>query len=106
MAAGSLLCLPSGSFFLRVPMPHHLDRAGASVAPRAPLPAPRTESAPILLYAPQSNLERSKIDMLHTARVSADVPMYSFTDRELAEELVRLARSGVQVRIYRDNGQY
>jgi len=29
--------------------------------------------------------------------------MYSFTDRELAEELVRLARSGVRVRVYRDS---
>ena len=29
--------------------------------------------------------------------------MYSFTDRELAAELVRLARSGVRVRVYRDS---
>ena len=34
-------------------------------------------------------------------RVSVDV--YSFTDRELAAELVRLARSGVRVRVYRDS---
>jgi len=63
-------------------------------------------TAPILLYAPQSNLERSEMEMLHTARVSVDVAMYSFTDRELAEELARLARSGVQIRVYRDSGQY
>jgi phosphatidylserine/phosphatidylglycerophosphate/cardiolipin synthase-like enzyme len=36
-------------------------------------------------------------------RVSVDVAMYSFTDRELAAELVRLARSGVRVRVYRDS---
>jgi hypothetical protein len=29
--------------------------------------------------------------------------MYSFTDRDLAAELVRLARSGVRVRVYRDS---
>jgi hypothetical protein len=29
--------------------------------------------------------------------------MYSFTDRELAEERVRLARSGVRVRVYSDS---
>jgi PLD-like domain len=34
---------------------------------------------------------------------SVDVAMYSFTDRELAAELVRLARSGVRVRVYRDS---
>ncbi len=77
-----------------------------SVAPRAPLPVPRTESAPILLYAPQSNLERSELEVLRMARVSIDVATYSFTDRELAQELARLARSGVQVRVYRDSGQY
>jgi phosphatidylserine/phosphatidylglycerophosphate/cardiolipin synthase-like enzyme len=32
--------------------------------------------------------------------------MYSFTDRELAEELVRLAKSGVRVRVYRDWREY
>ena len=35
--------------------------------------------------------------------MSVDVAMYSFTDRELAAELVRLARSGVRVRVYRDS---
>jgi phosphatidylserine/phosphatidylglycerophosphate/cardiolipin synthase-like enzyme len=37
--------------------------------------------------------------MLRTAKVSVDVAMYSFTDRELAEELVALAHSGVKVRV-------
>src|SRR5258707_12573590 len=56
----------------------------------------------VVLYAPESNLERSEIETLRTAKVSVDVAMYSFTDRELAAELVRLARSGVRVRVYRD----
>jgi phosphatidylserine/phosphatidylglycerophosphate/cardiolipin synthase-like enzyme len=57
----------------------------------------------VVLHAPESNLERSEIETLRTAKVSVDVAMYSFTDRELAEELVRLARSGVRVRVYRDS---
>src|SRR5260370_9681178 len=56
----------------------------------------------VVLYAPESNLERSEIETLRKAKVSVDVAMYSFTDRELAAELVRLARSGVRVRVYRD----
>ena len=35
--------------------------------------------------------------------MSVNVAMYSSTDRELAAELVRLARSGVRVRVYRDS---
>ena len=63
-------------------------------------------SGAVLLYSPQSNLERSEMETLSRARVSIDVAMYSFTDRELAEELCRLARSGVRVRVYRDGEQY
>lgn len=61
---------------------------------------------PVLLFAPETNLERSELDVLETARVSVDVAMYSFTDRELAEELGRLARRGVHVRVYRDRSEY
>jgi len=32
--------------------------------------------------------------------------MYSFTDRELAEELVALAHSGVKIRVYRDSREF
>jgi phosphatidylserine/phosphatidylglycerophosphate/cardiolipin synthase-like enzyme len=42
------------------------------------------------------------METLGSARVSIDIAMYSFTDRPLAEQLVRLARSGVRVRVYRD----
>ena len=63
-------------------------------------------SGPVLRYSPQSNLERSEMETLSRARVSIDVAMYSFTDRELAEELCRLAQSGVRVRVYRDGEQY
>jgi len=66
--------------------------------------APAVHAA--VLYAPEANLERSEIETLRTAKVYVDVAMYSFTDRELTEELVRLARSGVRVRVYRDSREY
>lgn len=52
------------------------------------------------LYSPGSNLERSEPAQLETATRTLDVAMYSFTDRELAEELAMLARKGVRVRVY------
>ncbi len=44
--------------------------------------------------------------MLETATRSVDVAMYSFADREIAEELANLARKGVRVRVYRDRTQF
>ncbi len=58
------------------------------------------------LYSPGTNLERSELAQLETATRSVDVAMYSFTDRELAEELATLARKGVRVRVYRDREQF
>ena len=58
------------------------------------------------LYSPGTNLERSELAQLETATRSVDVAMYSFTDRELAEELVGLVRRGVRVRVYRDREQF
>ncbi len=57
-------------------------------------------------YSPGTNLERSELAKLETATRSVDVAMYSFTDRELAEELATLARKGVRVRVYRDREQF
>ncbi len=58
------------------------------------------------LYSPETNLERSELAQLETATRFVDVAMYSFTDRELAEELADLAHKGVRVRVYRDQEQY
>lgn len=58
------------------------------------------------LYAPGTNLERSELAQLETATRSIDVAMYSFTDRELAEELAALALKGIHVRVYRDREQF
>ncbi len=60
----------------------------------------------VALYSPESNLERSEMETLDSAKVSIDIAMYSFTDRPLAEQLVRLARNGVRVRVYRDWREY
>ncbi len=58
-------------------------------------------------FAPQTNLE--KID-LHWLQKAAGpnklyIAMYSFTDKALANEIIELAKSGVQVYIYRDDKQ-
>ena len=58
------------------------------------------------LYSPGANLERSELAQLETATRTLDVAMYSFTDRELAEELATLARKGVRIRVYRDREQF
>jgi phosphatidylserine/phosphatidylglycerophosphate/cardiolipin synthase-like enzyme len=76
----------------------------ASAQSGADVCAARTHA--VVLYAPESNLERREIETLHSAKVSVDIAMYSFTDRDLAEELVRLAKNGVRVRVYRDWREY
>lgn len=67
---------------------------------------PGTAQTDAHLYSPGTNLERSELAQLETATRSVDVAMYSFTDRELAEELAALARKGVRVRVYRDREEF
>jgi phosphatidylserine/phosphatidylglycerophosphate/cardiolipin synthase-like enzyme len=57
-------------------------------------------------YSPSENLEQIDRERLDRAQRTVDIAMYAFTDRYLAEELVKLARRGVQVRLYRDREQY
>ena len=76
---------------------------GKYATAQTPRPAP---GGAAVLYSPGTNLEHSELDMLRLARASVDVAMYSFTDRELADELCQLARSGVRVRVYRDWSEY
>ena len=57
-------------------------------------------------YSPGENLERVDLDRLSTAQKSIDIAMYAFTDKYLAEELLRLAHNGVTIRIYRDHDQW
>ncbi len=57
-------------------------------------------------FSPAENLEQLERARLDTARHTIDIAMYSFTDRYLAEELLALARRGVQIRLYRDRQRY
>jgi phosphatidylserine/phosphatidylglycerophosphate/cardiolipin synthase-like enzyme len=57
-------------------------------------------------YSPFENLEQIDWERLDRAQHAIDIAMYAFTDRYLAEELVKLARRGVQIRLYRDREQY
>lgn len=57
-------------------------------------------------YSPTENLERIDVLQLQQARAHLDIAMYAFTDRAVAEELVRLADLGIAIRIYRDGEQY
>lgn len=67
---------------------------------------PEAAQTDVHLYSPGENLERSELAQLDTATHTLDVAMYSFTDRELADELATLARRGVRVRVYRDREQF
>ncbi len=67
---------------------------------------PGTAQTDAHLYSPGINLEKSELAQVETATRNLDVAMYSFTDRELAEELATLARKGVRVRVYRDREQF
>src|SRR5438105_9943388 len=56
--------------------------------------------------SPAEDLEAIDLDRLEGAQRSIDIAMYAFTDRALADEVIKLARRGVRVRIYRDGEQY
>ena len=57
-------------------------------------------------YSPAENLEQFDRAEIDAARQSLDIAMYAFTDRYLAEAILQAAQRGVQVRLYRDHGQY
>jgi phosphatidylserine/phosphatidylglycerophosphate/cardiolipin synthase-like enzyme len=57
-------------------------------------------------FSPSDNLERADLDQLKGAKKTIDIAMYAFTDRYIAEQLVKLAERGVIIRIYRDREQY
>ena len=69
---------------------------------------PVTASPEFLLgehYSPEENLEALDVDMIGHARQSIEIAMYAFTDRLIADALVRAASRGVHVWIYRDGIQ-
>ena len=56
-------------------------------------------------FAPDHDLESYDIDLLETATKRVDIAMYAFTDERLADELLKLSRRGVEIRLYRDGLQ-
>src|SRR5512140_3054870 len=57
-------------------------------------------------FSPADNLEHADLDQLDGAKKSIDIAMYAFTDRFIAEQLIKLAQRGVVIRVYRDREQY
>jgi phosphatidylserine/phosphatidylglycerophosphate/cardiolipin synthase-like enzyme len=57
-------------------------------------------------FSPGSNLEQVDAALIRQARSSITIAMYTFTDRNLTYALVEAARRGIQIRIYRDHGQF
>jgi phosphatidylserine/phosphatidylglycerophosphate/cardiolipin synthase-like enzyme len=57
-------------------------------------------------FSPSENLEQFDRDCLEQAQHSVDIAMYAFTDRYLADQLLKLASRGVRIRLYRDRQQY
>jgi len=57
-------------------------------------------------FSPPEDLEHLDLYRMEHARLSMDIAMYSFTDKYLADEIVKMARQGIEIRIYRDREQY
>ena len=56
-------------------------------------------------YSPEDNLEAIDIFMIDRAQKTLEIAMYAFTDRRIAEAVIRAAARGVHVWIYRDGIQ-
>lgn len=87
--------------------------AGAYYAQHRPEPSRQyeigNEGGPVAsedLFSPAQNLERADVSQIQQAQRSLDIAMYAFTDRYIAQEIVKAAQRGVTVRVYRDRGQY
>lgn len=57
-------------------------------------------------YSPEENLEQLDVAQIDSARRSLDIAMYAFTDKYIAEAVLRAARRGVKTRVYRDHQQF
>ncbi len=59
-----------------------------------------------IYFAPTTDLERVDVSLINQAHQRIQVAMYAFTDRPIAQALVRAASRGVAVFIYRDRAQF
>src|SRR5260370_42455998 len=57
-------------------------------------------------FSPPEDLEHIDLYRLEHARLSMEVAMYSFTEKPLADEIIKLPRDGVEIGVYRDREQY
>jgi hypothetical protein len=66
-----------------------------------------SNQAVVTYYSPQVNLEQIDEDWLEKAKTPKKlyIAMYSFTDKNIANEIIQLANDGVEVYIYRDSEQ-
>lgn len=57
---------------------------------------------PLILYAPETNLEHADVALLDRAEHTIDIAAYVLTDWPVMRALIRAAQRGVKVRIYMD----
>src|SRR5262252_3260467 len=86
--------------------PLHLDQwADKLPGKHSPQPSQDLKSAGIITeehFSPGEDLEHLDLYRLGQAHLTLDVAMYSFTDEQLADQIIALGRQGVVIRIYRD----
>ena len=56
-------------------------------------------------YSPQENLEAIDVALIDGAKNTLEIAMYAFTDRRIADAVIRASSRGVRVWIYRDGIQ-
>jgi phosphatidylserine/phosphatidylglycerophosphate/cardiolipin synthase-like enzyme len=58
-----------------------------------------------VFFSPQGGCEQAIITQLAKAKMSADIAMYNLTSEPIAQEIARLKKRGVAVRIFLDKSQ-
>ncbi|MGC8529912.1 MAG: phospholipase D-like domain-containing protein [Leptospirillia bacterium] len=104
---GGLLLLALTLSSQALAWPRHRWEEGYRASHGCPTPPPRQFPQGYLgeHYSPEENLEAIDIGLIDHAKSRIDIAMYAFTDRRIASALVRAARRGVRIRIYRDRTQ-
>ncbi|MCL5285053.1 MAG: phospholipase D-like domain-containing protein [Nitrospirae bacterium] len=106
LLVGALLCLPAPP--VAEGWPRSEWNASRSHS-RGECPSPPRRSFPLGFlgehYSPEENLEAIDVGMIDHARRKIDIAMYAFTDRRIADALIRAADRGVRIRLYRDRTQ-
>jgi len=64
------------------------------------------QGATSIYFAPEQDIATSDRIIIQHAQHSLRIAMYSFTDRQIAKDLVDACRRGVEVDLYRDREQF